>query len=216
MAANFLMAISNALRCHWRLLPRDQLAKFHHWFRKWLGTDQATSHFLNQWWLIYRCIYESLDLNELTHNGSLFIWLFTVMYLYVKFSHLASKSVSMEISHGKESVCLWQNKHDLAEKTKAWMAVNIALWHFVTRNSSNMRWDNTVHPFLSHTQYYYYCSDHNPYHYFPYRDINSFTYTECEGSHRIRHHGIDLVFLIIPVSVPEGWNQISHENIPTM
>ena len=33
------------------------------------GTDQATGHYLNQWWLVYWCIYVSLDLNELTHWG---------------------------------------------------------------------------------------------------------------------------------------------------
>ena len=32
---------------------------FQHWFRWWLGTDQATSHYLNQWY-----IYASLGLNE--------------------------------------------------------------------------------------------------------------------------------------------------------
>ena len=30
-----------------------------------LGADQATSHYLNQWWLDYRRIYASLGLNEL-------------------------------------------------------------------------------------------------------------------------------------------------------
>ena len=29
------------------------------------GADQATSHYLNQWWLDYWCIYASLGLNEL-------------------------------------------------------------------------------------------------------------------------------------------------------
>ena len=29
------------------------------------GGDQATRHYLNQWWLDYRCIYASLGLNEL-------------------------------------------------------------------------------------------------------------------------------------------------------
>ena len=31
---------------------------------------QATSHFLNQWWLVYRRIYGSLGLNELINQGS--------------------------------------------------------------------------------------------------------------------------------------------------
>ena len=29
---------------------RVQLMIFHNWFRQWLGTNQATSHHLNQWW----------------------------------------------------------------------------------------------------------------------------------------------------------------------
>ena len=32
---------------------------------KWLGANQATSHYLNQWWLVYWHIYASLGLNEL-------------------------------------------------------------------------------------------------------------------------------------------------------
>ena len=42
-----------------------QLTIFQHWFRYWLGTVQATSHYLNQCWLDYRRIYTSLGLNEL-------------------------------------------------------------------------------------------------------------------------------------------------------
>ena len=32
---------------------------------QWLGAIQATSHYLNQWWIVYRPIYASLGLNEL-------------------------------------------------------------------------------------------------------------------------------------------------------
>ena len=53
------------LKFHWSLFPRVQLTIFQHWFRWWLGAVQATSHFLNQWWLVYRRIYASLGLNEL-------------------------------------------------------------------------------------------------------------------------------------------------------
>ena len=34
---------------------------------QWLGADQATSRYLNQWWLEYRRIYASLGLNELKY-----------------------------------------------------------------------------------------------------------------------------------------------------
>ena len=71
------------LKFHWSLFPRVQLTIVQHWFRQWLGADQATSHYLNQWWLDYRRIYASLGLNELTivmvHNRALaygdFAWL---------------------------------------------------------------------------------------------------------------------------------------------
>ena len=53
------------LKFHWSLFPRVQSTIFQHLFRYWLGAVQATSHYLNQWWLVYRCIYASLGLNEL-------------------------------------------------------------------------------------------------------------------------------------------------------
>ena len=49
---------------HWSLFLMVKSTILHHWFWKWLGADQATSHYLNQW-----CIYASLGLNELTHCG---------------------------------------------------------------------------------------------------------------------------------------------------
>ena len=33
------------------LFLKDQLIISHHWIRWWLGTEQATSHYLHQWWL---------------------------------------------------------------------------------------------------------------------------------------------------------------------
>ena len=55
------------LRSHWSLFLKVQLTIFQHWFRQWLSAGQVTSHCLNQWWLIYWCIYASLSLSEL--NG---------------------------------------------------------------------------------------------------------------------------------------------------
>ena len=53
------------LNIHWSLFIRGQLTLFQHWFRWWLGADQTSSQYLNQWWLNYRSIYASLGLNEL-------------------------------------------------------------------------------------------------------------------------------------------------------
>ena len=55
------------LRFHWNLFPRPQITIFHHWSRWWLGAGQGTSHYLNQWWLVYWHIYASLGLNQLKY-----------------------------------------------------------------------------------------------------------------------------------------------------
>ena len=51
------------LKFHWRLFLRIQLTIFQHWFRKWPA--RPPSYYLNQWWLIYWCMYALLGLNEL-------------------------------------------------------------------------------------------------------------------------------------------------------
>ena len=75
IAVIFLTTFSNAffltkmyqcqLKFHWSSFLKARLTKFQHWFRKWLGADQATSHYLNQWWFDYRRIYASLGLNKI-------------------------------------------------------------------------------------------------------------------------------------------------------
>ena len=53
-----------SIRFSLKFVPSFQLKINQHWFRKWLGTGQAASHYLNQWWLIYWRIYASIGLNE--------------------------------------------------------------------------------------------------------------------------------------------------------
>ena len=49
-----------------QFIPKyPQLTNVNHWFRWWLGADQATSHYLNQWWLDYWPIDALLGLTEL-------------------------------------------------------------------------------------------------------------------------------------------------------
>ena len=53
------------LRIHRKLFLRVQLAIiFQHRFKSWYGAVQATSHYMNEWWLDYRRIYASFGLNE--------------------------------------------------------------------------------------------------------------------------------------------------------
>ena len=65
-AFSWMKVLQFRLKFHWSLFLRMQLTKFQHWFRFWLGAGQATSHYLNQWWLDYRRICASLRLNELS------------------------------------------------------------------------------------------------------------------------------------------------------
>ena len=58
------------IKFHWSLFVRDQLTISQDWFRFMLGAAQATSHYLNQWWLDYRRTYASLGLNEFKCCGS--------------------------------------------------------------------------------------------------------------------------------------------------
>ena len=46
---SFIKTYEFQIKFHWSLFLRAQLTIFQHWFRYWLGTNQATSHYLNQW-----------------------------------------------------------------------------------------------------------------------------------------------------------------------
>ena len=48
-----------------KFVPKGQINNIPTLVQEWLGADQATSHYLNQWWFIYWRIYASLGLNEL-------------------------------------------------------------------------------------------------------------------------------------------------------
>ena len=54
-----------SVKIYWSLFLRFKLTIFQHWCRYWLRAGQATSHYLNQWLLLYWRIYASLSLNEL-------------------------------------------------------------------------------------------------------------------------------------------------------
>ena len=69
-AFSWIKMLELGLIFHWSLFLMVESTILHHWFRKWLGPDQATSHYLNQWWLDYWLIYASLGLNQVGHLGS--------------------------------------------------------------------------------------------------------------------------------------------------
>ena len=64
-AISWMKMFEFRLKFHWSLFLKVQLTIFQQWFRYWLGAVQATSHYVNQWWLVYRRIYPSRGLNDL-------------------------------------------------------------------------------------------------------------------------------------------------------
>ena len=62
------------LRFHRTLFPRVQLTIFQHWLRWWLCAGRATSHCLNQWWVIYWRIY-------MRHSASI-VWYTLIKSLF--------------------------------------------------------------------------------------------------------------------------------------
>ena len=61
--------VNYRLKINWSLLSMVQLTTFRLWFRQWLGAGQATSHYLNQWWLFYWRLIASLTLNDLSDSA---------------------------------------------------------------------------------------------------------------------------------------------------
>ena len=66
------------LTFHWSWFLGVQLTIFEHWFRQWLGADQASSHYLNHWWLDYRRICVTRGLNELTPRENHENWYYCI------------------------------------------------------------------------------------------------------------------------------------------
>ena len=83
------------LKFHWSLFQRFQLTIFQHWFRLWLGADQATSHYLNQYRVDHWRIYASLGLNELTLLYSKYCW--NIMTIHGQNAHLANTGIAARL-----------------------------------------------------------------------------------------------------------------------
>ena len=63
-AISWMKNLDCSLKVHRSLILMVQLTIV----RLWLGADQAPNHYLNQWWLEYRCIYTSLGRNDLRYH----------------------------------------------------------------------------------------------------------------------------------------------------
>ena len=72
----------------WSFFLRVQLTILQHWFRWWLGPDQATSHYLNQCWP-----------NSLTHTcGTRGRWVNSYLIGYFEWHHLIKDKISKPLT----------------------------------------------------------------------------------------------------------------------
>ena len=67
-AFSWMKMYKSRVRFNWSLFPMVHLTISQHWFRQWLGAGQVTSHYLNQWWLMFWRMCASLGLNELNFS----------------------------------------------------------------------------------------------------------------------------------------------------
>ena len=70
----------------WILFLRAQFIISGHWFGWWLGTKQATSHYLNQWWpslLTHICVSGPQCVRSIKQTVSLQMPLLSVTYMRV-------------------------------------------------------------------------------------------------------------------------------------
>ena len=88
-----------------KFVPKDPINNIRHWFRYWLGVDQARSNYPNQWCIDFRHIYVLQDLNELRQKFKIHIvsnWIYNIN-THVKWIYFLSKKYiplqSVKICH---------------------------------------------------------------------------------------------------------------------
>ena len=69
----------------------------------WLGADQATNHYLNQWWLNHWRIYESLGLNELIISHMLPAEKEIISFVCTESLDLHTWECASTITHGNQT-----------------------------------------------------------------------------------------------------------------
>ena len=69
-AFSWMKLLEVGLKFHWSFFPKRPINNIPALVQlmAWHQANQATSHYLNQWWLDYRRIYASLCLNKLSTN----------------------------------------------------------------------------------------------------------------------------------------------------
>ena len=87
-----------------KFVLRVQLIMFQHCFRLWLGADQATSHYLNQWWLLYGRIHASFGVKISAHYKNTGTVINSLSTVTNSLSLSLSLSVYIYILYGRSQV----------------------------------------------------------------------------------------------------------------
>ena len=83
-------------------------------------SEQAPSHYLNQWWLDYRRIYASLGLNELRTRS---IWYRSNVVLYYMIGKIASGQHETKVAEHKNTTC-----HIKVKRLRWWFHTNTIVY----------------------------------------------------------------------------------------
>ena len=142
IAFSWMKMFGFRLKFHWSLFLRVQLTIFQHWFRKWLGAVQATSHYLNQWWLFYGCIYASLGLNELTQWN-------IIMHVYAHLQKYKIRNILHSLRCNDACICTYTNTKSKMSCTH-WDIKCIHISTYINKKSeiSLSHWDIKMHVYV--------------------------------------------------------------------
>ena len=106
------------LRVHVSLYLRVQLTLIHHWLRLWLGADQATSHYLNQWWsnlLMHICVTQPQWVKFKSHKMSFAHILCLTCQILLKFCTWYGSIVGVHCAKFQKDLTTemdWMNEHE--------------------------------------------------------------------------------------------------------
>ena len=102
-----------------------------------LGADQATSHYLKQWWLVYWCIYVSLCLNEIIKDLTA-LWIQLEGWPRAIRHHKLGAFNTWWNSHMARAK-IWNPTSNICHKVVTWFCCVLFVVHILSTCSGFMR-----------------------------------------------------------------------------
>ena len=108
------------LKFHWSLFRRVQLTMLKYRFRLWLGAVQSTSHYGNQWSLLYRRIYASLGLKYSIDSFTAFLHSPSARWVALKMTNVRIQCWKCYFIFQQLQVCVIKNRKPRREWKFQW------------------------------------------------------------------------------------------------